>query len=108
MQRRLLHAGAATSDIIHQYVSTIKALRDIDESGALLETVGEPIQAYLRSRHDTSYYIVSLLTEDSPAGGDSLLAELEGGMEGAAGATADQGDSRGRCNDREVTYLWHG
>jgi hypothetical protein len=34
MQARLLHAGAATQDIITTYVSCIKALRDIDPSGA--------------------------------------------------------------------------
>lgn len=33
VQRRLLHAGAATGDIIHQYISTIKALRQMDASG---------------------------------------------------------------------------
>jgi hypothetical protein len=33
VQQRLLHAGAATTGIIHQYVSTIRALRGVDPSG---------------------------------------------------------------------------
>ena len=37
-------AGAATSDIITQYVATIRALREVDPSGVLLEAVGDPIK----------------------------------------------------------------
>lgn len=33
LQQRLLHAGAATSDIIHTYVSTIRAMQQVDHSG---------------------------------------------------------------------------
>lgn len=33
LQARLLHAGAATADIIHTYVSTIRALHTLDPSG---------------------------------------------------------------------------
>jgi anaphase-promoting complex subunit 2 len=33
VQQRLLHAGAATTGIIHQYVSSIRALRGVDPSG---------------------------------------------------------------------------
>lgn len=33
LQQRLLHAGAATSDIIHTYVSTIRAMKQVDKSG---------------------------------------------------------------------------
>ena len=47
-QKRLLHPGANTNDILSQYVSTIKALKDLDPSGVLLENVGEPIRLYLR------------------------------------------------------------
>ena len=42
--------GAATLDIIAQYVATIKALREVDPAGVLLNAVGEPIKAYLRQR----------------------------------------------------------
>lgn len=43
-------SGAATTDIIVQYVSTIKTLREVDTSGVLLEAVADPIREYLRSR----------------------------------------------------------
>lgn len=33
LQQRLLHAGAATADIIHTYVSTIRAMKQVDASG---------------------------------------------------------------------------
>ncbi|KAF2290079.1 hypothetical protein GH714_001798 [Hevea brasiliensis] len=53
LRYRLLTAGASTNDILHQYVSTIKALRTIDPAGVFLEAVGEPIRDYLRGRKDT-------------------------------------------------------
>ncbi|KAE8732936.1 Detected protein of confused Function [Hibiscus syriacus] len=37
LRYRLLTAGASTNDILHQYVSTIKALRTIDPAGFFLE-----------------------------------------------------------------------
>ena len=46
----MLIPGAATADIIVQYVSTIKALREMDASGVLLEAIADPIREYLRSR----------------------------------------------------------
>lgn len=80
---RLLTAGASTNDILHQYVSTIKALRIIDPTGVFLEAVGEPIRDYLRGRKDTIKCIVTMLTDGTggnPSGpgnaGDSLLEEL--------------------------------
>lgn len=83
LRYRLLTAGASTNDILHQYVSTIKALRTIDPTGVFLEAVGEPIRDYLRGRKDTIKCIVTMLTDGSGgnAGGsgntdDSLLEEL--------------------------------
>ncbi|PKA53427.1 Anaphase-promoting complex subunit 2 [Apostasia shenzhenica] len=83
LQHRLLTAGASTNDILHQYVSTIKSLRMIDQTGVFLEAVGEPIREYLRGRKDTIKCIVTMLTDGSggnasAAGniGDSLLEEL--------------------------------
>ncbi|KAI3418323.1 uncharacterized protein J3R85_013803 [Psidium guajava] len=83
LRYRLLTAGASTNDILHQYVSTIKALRTIDPAGIFLEAVGEPIREYLRGRKDTIKCIVTMLTDGSggsPDGtgnaGDSLLEEL--------------------------------
>ncbi|KAL2559470.1 Anaphase-promoting complex subunit 2 [Forsythia ovata] len=83
LRYRLLTAGASTNDILHQYVSTIKALRTIDPAGVFLEAVGEPIREYLRGRKDTIKCIVTMLTDGAggnPSGpgstGDSLLEEL--------------------------------
>ncbi|XP_057950012.1 anaphase-promoting complex subunit 2 isoform X2 [Malania oleifera] len=83
LRYRLLTAGASTNDILHQYVSTIKALRTIDPAGVFLEAVGEPIRDYLRGRKDTVKCIVTMLTDGTggnPNGpgntGDSLLEEL--------------------------------
>ncbi|XP_061992637.1 anaphase-promoting complex subunit 2 isoform X1 [Rosa rugosa] len=83
LQYRLLTAGASTNDILHQYVSTIKALRTIDPAGVFLEAVGEPIRDYLRGRKDTIKCIVTMLTDGTGANsnvsgntGDSLLEEL--------------------------------
>lgn len=86
LRHRLLTAGAATTDILLQYISTIKALRTMDHTGVFLEAVGEPIREYLRGRKDTIRCIVTMLTEDTSAGGtslggvgESLLEELSRG-----------------------------
>uniref|UniRef100_A0A0D9W6D7 Anaphase-promoting complex subunit 2 n=2 Tax=Leersia perrieri TaxID=77586 RepID=A0A0D9W6D7_9ORYZ len=83
LRYRLLTAGASTNDILHQYVSTIKALRTIDPTGVFLEAVGEPIRDYLRCRKDTIKCIVTMLTDGSGGNtnvtgnaGDNLLEEL--------------------------------
>ncbi|KAJ8433259.1 hypothetical protein Cgig2_023211 [Carnegiea gigantea] len=82
LKYRLLTAGASTNDILHQYVSTIKALRTIDPAGIFLEAVGEPIREYLRGRKDTIKCVVTMLTDGSggnasaATAGDSLLEEL--------------------------------
>lgn len=82
LKYRLLTAGASTNDILHQYVSTIKALRTIDPAGVFLEAVSEPIREYLRGRKDTIKCIVTMLTDGSggnsnaSTAGDSLLEEL--------------------------------
>ncbi|KAF6265130.1 hypothetical protein COO60DRAFT_1116784 [Scenedesmus sp. NREL 46B-D3] len=100
LQQRLLHAGAATSDIIHTYVSTIRAMRQLGRSGLLLDTVSEPIRAYLRSRPDTIRCIVSMLTEDNHdqvgGSGSSLLQELQAQQQqqpGGTGSSAAGGGS---------------
>lgn len=44
LQRRLLHVGAITNDILQAYISTIKVLREVDPTGALLAAVGTPVK----------------------------------------------------------------
>ncbi|CAN1321476.1 Anaphase-promoting complex subunit 2 [Linum perenne] len=96
LRYRLLTAGASTNDILHQYVSTIKALRTIDPTGIFLEAVGEPIRDYLRGRKDTIKCIVTMLTDGSGGNaaasgiaGDSLLEELNRDEEGQENNVAD-------------------
>lgn len=95
LRYRLLTAGASTNDILHQYVSTIKALRTIDPAGVFLEAVGEPIRDYLRGRKDTIKCIVTMLTDGTgnPNGsgntGDSLLEELNRDEENEESARVD-------------------
>ena len=73
--------GAATPDIISQYVGCIKALREVDPAGILLNAVGGPIKAYLRSRRDTIRCILASLTDDPDVGeaahSESLFEELQ-------------------------------
>ncbi|KAI5643127.1 cullin family domain-containing protein [Phthorimaea operculella] len=64
LETRLLHPGVNTPDILTAYVSTIRALRHLDTSGVILETVTKPVRNYLRNREDTVRSVVSSLTED--------------------------------------------
>lgn len=97
IQDRLLHPGAATTDIILQYVSSIRALQHVDPSGVILDAVGAPIREYLRGRKDTIRCIVTMLTDDGEdAAAQSLFAELAAvGDRGAAGADDSDGDFDG-------------
>ncbi|KAG1659260.1 Anaphase-promoting complex subunit 2 [Nymphon striatum] len=64
-EKRLLHPGVATVDIISAYISTIKALRVLDPTGVILQLVCEPLRKYLKTREDTVKWIVYNLTVDS-------------------------------------------
>lgn len=72
LETRLLHPGVNTPDILTAYISTIRALRHLDPSGVILETVTKPVRNYLRNREDTVRSVVSSLTEE---GAGSELAE---------------------------------
>jgi anaphase-promoting complex subunit 2 len=74
LEKRLIHPGAQTSQIIDVYISTIKVLREMDSSGELLDVVTRPVREYLRGREDTIRCIVTSLTEEE--GGGELYAEL--------------------------------
>jgi anaphase-promoting complex subunit 2 len=52
IQRRLLHAGASTAEILGIYVNVIHAFKALDSRGVLLERVAIPIRHYLRARDD--------------------------------------------------------
>ncbi|XP_041969112.1 anaphase-promoting complex subunit 2 [Aricia agestis] len=75
LETRLLHPGVNTSEILTGYISTIRALRHLDPSGIILETVTKPVRNYLRNREDTVRSVVSSLTEDNA--GSELAEELD-------------------------------
>ncbi|XP_049784564.1 anaphase-promoting complex subunit 2 isoform X1 [Schistocerca cancellata] len=66
LETRLLHPGVNTGDILTAYVAAIRALRQLDPSGVLLDTVTQPVRQYLRHRDDTVRCVVSSLTEEDP------------------------------------------
>ncbi|KAF9957994.1 Anaphase-promoting complex subunit 2 [Mortierella alpina] len=65
MEKRLLHPGAETKDIIEFYICTIKYLRILDPSGVMLDHTARAINQYLRTRDDTMRAIVSCIVDDS-------------------------------------------
>ncbi len=81
---RLLHPGAATSDIIQHYLSTIRVLKYIEPSGYILDIISKPIQRYLRSRKDAIKNIVLLLTDDDGEDGEGGEGGEGGGHPGSA------------------------
>lgn len=92
-ERRLLHPGANTSDILTQCVSAIRALHVLDPSGVILEHVCLPVRQYLRTREDTVRCIVTSLTDDSST---ELAEEL---MRGDPRTIDDSGASDSEDDD---------
>ncbi|KAF9204009.1 Anaphase-promoting complex subunit 2 [Haplosporangium sp. Z 27] len=84
VEKRLLHPGAETADIIEFYISTIKCLRMLDPSGVLLDHTARAISQYLRTRDDTMKAIVSCIVDDS----SDLLTNATEGIQ----ANADMDD----------------
>lgn len=76
LKTRLLHPGANTVDILITYIAAIRALRLLDPSGVLLDTVTTPVRQYLRQREDTVRCVVTSLTEEGPS---ELAEELAQG-----------------------------
>lgn len=97
-QRRLLHPGADTKDILDHYVSTIRALRIIDPPGVLLSIVAEPVRAYLRSREDTIRCIMNALMDES--GG------LEGELDRAASSAEMDASKEDEEDYRDPSLTW--
>ena len=78
IETRLLHPGVDTADIITGYVATIKAMRHLEKSGILLQTVTEPVKEYLRKgRNDTVRCVITSLIEESPSDLSEELARSE-------------------------------
>lgn len=77
LETRLLHPGVNTNDILTGYVAAIKAIRHLDSSGVLLETITEPVKQYMRSRSDAVRCVVTALTEEGPSDLAEELAKSE-------------------------------
>ncbi len=90
LSKRLLIAGAPTTDIIEQYRLTIRALRALDPSGVVLRVVSGPLKEYLRERKDTIRCVVTMLMGDGGGGGG------EGGDGGDGADGTDGADGGGR------------
>lgn len=86
IESRLLHLGAATSQILDFYVSMIGALRILDSSDALLNYALVPVRVYLKQRKDAVRCIISSLTESKES---DLHSALRNGMSLAYGIDED-------------------
>ncbi|KAI1344620.1 Cullin family protein [Xylariaceae sp. FL0016] len=80
LQRRLLHPGRSTLDILRTYIAMIRAFHKLDHSRVLLDRVAYSLQLYLCTREDVVRIIVSgLLTgpeEVNPETRKTKLVEL--------------------------------
>ncbi|KAF9903822.1 Anaphase-promoting complex subunit 2 [Linnemannia zychae] len=79
MDKRLLHPGAETKNIIEFYIYAIKYLRIMDPLGVMLDRTARQINMYLRTRDDTMRAIVSCIVDDS----SDLLTNSNEGIPGA-------------------------
>ncbi|KAI0848341.1 hypothetical protein F5Y00DRAFT_262726 [Daldinia vernicosa] len=59
LQRRLLHAGRSTLDILRTYIAMIRTFHKLDHSRVLLDRVAYSLQLYLCTREDAVRIIVT-------------------------------------------------
>ncbi|KNC22283.1 hypothetical protein FF38_12910 [Lucilia cuprina] len=90
LEARILHPGVNTMDILTGYVAAIKAIRYLDNTGVILETVTAPIKEYLRKRTDTVRCVVTSLTEEGPTDLSEELAKGDTVKEAAGGNVNDE------------------
>ncbi|KAF2751860.1 hypothetical protein M011DRAFT_473163 [Sporormia fimetaria CBS 119925] len=64
VQRRLLHLGATTTQIVNVYISIIRVFKSLEPKGVLLDRVSRPIRRYLKEREDTARIVISSLLTD--------------------------------------------
>ncbi|KAF4996029.1 hypothetical protein FGRMN_4777 [Fusarium graminum] len=80
LQKRLLHPGRSTSDILQTYISMIRTFHALDHSKVLLDRVVHALQLYLCQRDDAIRIVVTgLLSSPNDADtneGKAKLAEL--------------------------------
>ncbi|QIX00377.1 hypothetical protein AMS68_005894 [Peltaster fructicola] len=97
LQRRLLHAGASTAEVLGVYVNLINVFNKLDVRGVLLEKVSPTIRNYLRGRSDAVNVLAeSLFDSGSPSEEPNTDIELcrAVGQELARATTAENGPAR--------------
>ena len=92
LHARLLHPGAATSDILEMFVKALRVLAAVDPSGIVVGPVADAVRVYLRHRSDTVRVIVQSLTEDVDS---ELHAELSRRRERLGGPAPARGGGGG-------------
>lgn len=102
IESRLLHLGAATSQILDFYVSMIAALRIVDSSDALLNYSLSPVRTYLKQRKDAIRCIISSLTESKDS---DLHSALRTGMSLAYGIDEDD-EEGGKTTSHSLISLF--
>ncbi len=85
MQRRLLHPGRSTLQILRVYIAMIRTFHSLDQSNVLLDGVVGPLQLYLCQRDDAVRIVVT-----------GLLASPEEVNEAAESGSASTADSRSK------------
>jgi anaphase-promoting complex subunit 2 len=77
LQRRLLHPGRSTLDILRTYIAMIKTFQKLDQPRVLLDRVAYSLQLYLCTREDTVRIIVtSLLTSPKETSAEARKTKL--------------------------------
>lgn len=77
IQKRLLHAGATTADVLSIYINVIHTFNALDSRGVLLEKVAVPIRNHLRSRDDTVSIIAASFLADVDQDGKVTAADVD-------------------------------
>ncbi|OTB00052.1 hypothetical protein M426DRAFT_66650 [Hypoxylon sp. CI-4A] len=77
LQKRLLHAGRSTLDILRTYIAMIRTFHILDHSRVLLDRVAYSLQLYLCTREDTVRIIVAgLLTNQEEVNTEARKTKL--------------------------------
>ena len=104
LSKRLLHPGASTIEILQTYISIIRAFRQLDPKGVLLDRVARPVRRYLRERDDTIKVIVGgLLSDPFDADGNPGSSNSDNLSELAV-ELIKKGDLENDSNDDELDW----
>ena len=91
LQRRLLHPGPSTLDILRVYIAVIRTFHALDQSNVLLAGAVAPLQLYLCQRDDAVRIVVTGLLASPQEVQEAGLAVPESGREPGAARTRPAG-----------------